>query len=71
MSLRVFCGLKIWHLTESLRTSCMQRLSLTPSQMSFVFQEGVRDLDKQNEHYIKDEKHRPGVLNSLLFMGNV
>lgn len=49
----------------------MQRLSLTPSQMSFVFQEGVRDLDKQNEHYIKDEKHRPGVLNSLLFMGNV
>lgn len=71
MSLRVFCGLKIWHLTVSLRTSCMQRLSLTPSRMSFVFQEGVRDLDKQNEHYIKDEKHRPGVLNSLLFMGNV
>lgn len=71
MSLRVFCELKIWHLTESLRTSYMQRLSLTPSQMSFVFQEGVRDLDKQNEHYIKDEKHRPGVLNSLLFMGNV
>lgn len=71
MSLRVFCGLKIWHLTKSLRTSYMQRLSLTPSQMSFVFQEGVRDLDKQNEHYIKDEKHRPGVLNSLLFMGNV
>lgn len=47
---------------------CMQRLSLTPCQMRFVIQEGVRDPDKQktmDEHYIKDETHRPEVLNSL------